>query len=509
VTTQKVQSLAALATTLETLRHAHPSQKIVQCHGVFDLLHIGHIRHFEAAKKLGDVLVVTVTPDRYVNKGPHRPAFTDTLRVEAIAALEFVDYVAINETPTAVEAIAALKPHIYVKGSEYSDASKDVTGKISEEAEAVQAVGGQIAFTDDIVFSSSTLLNRHLPVLSADLRAYLDTFKTRYTIEQIAAYLEKARPLKVLVVGETIIDEYQFCQAMGSSTKEPILSVQYQNTEKFAGGVLAVANHVANFCDTVGVLTMLGAQNTQQAFIENNLHPSIQRHFFYKEHSPTIVKRRFIETYLSQKLFQVYEINNDPLSTTQTDELCALLDHTLPAYDLVLVVDYGHRMLEAEAVNILINKAPFLVVNTQANAGNRGFNTISKYPRADFISLASHEIALEERNRSQDYHQMILNLRQKIACDRIFVTRGKKGILAYDARAGFSETPALAGQVVDRMGTGDAVISVAGLLVAQGAPLELAAFVGNAVGAQAVATLGHQRSIEPVALQKFMISLLK
>ena len=128
---------------------------------MFDLLHIGHLRHLKAARQFGDLLIVTITPDRFVNKGPGRPAFTEALRAEALAMLECVDMVAINHWPTAVEAIKLLKPDFYVKGSEYREAAKDVTGGIVHEQEAVESVGGRLVFTDDITFSSSSLLNRH------------------------------------------------------------------------------------------------------------------------------------------------------------------------------------------------------------------------------------------------------------------------------------------------------------------------------------------------------------
>src|SRR5437016_3615877 len=116
-------------------------KRIVHCHGVFDLLHVGHIKHLEEARNMGDLLVVTLTPDRFVNKGPHRPAFPETLRVEAIAGLEAVDFVAINKWPTAVEAIRLIAPSVYVKGPDYKDAAKDITGGISHEEEAVRSCG--------------------------------------------------------------------------------------------------------------------------------------------------------------------------------------------------------------------------------------------------------------------------------------------------------------------------------------------------------------------------------
>ena len=99
----KIKPLPELATVLDGLRGQ--GRKVVHCHGVFDLLHVGHLRYFDEAKAMGDVLVVTLTTDKHVNKGPHRPAFTEQLRAEVLAALECVDFVAINPTPTAVEAI--------------------------------------------------------------------------------------------------------------------------------------------------------------------------------------------------------------------------------------------------------------------------------------------------------------------------------------------------------------------------------------------------------------------
>ena len=137
------------------------SKKIVHCHGCFDLLHPGHIKYFQAAKKMGDILVVTVTPDRYVDKGPGRPVFTESLRAESIAALECVDFVAINEWPTSEETLRLLRPDIYVKGQEFENL-EDKTGKIQKEFKVVQEIGAELKFTHEIVFSSTELINKYL-----------------------------------------------------------------------------------------------------------------------------------------------------------------------------------------------------------------------------------------------------------------------------------------------------------------------------------------------------------
>jgi len=505
----KIRTIEELAEVVASFRAQHKDKSIIQCHGVFDLLHIGHIRHLGQAKKLGDILIVTVTPDRYVNRGPHRPAFTEELRAEAIAALDCVDYVAINKWPTAVETIKLLKPDIYAKGADYKDPQKDLTGKIIDEEAAVKSVGGKIALTEDIVFSSSRLINKYLPVLPEEVRQYLSRFSERYSVDDVLQYLQNAQNLKVLVIGEAIIDEYQYCDMIGGSAKEPILAVRYHSAEKFAGGALAVANHVANFCNKVGVLTTLGAKDSQEDFVRQNVSDNVDLMFLYKASSPTIVKRRFIESYLLQKLFEVYEINDEELNQEQDRALGTMLKEVIPRYDVVIVADYGHGMLARNAIELLCRQARFLVVNTQANAANRGFNTISRYPRADYVCLARHEIALEERNRQGDIREMILNVSRRLACGQIVVTCGKDGSVSYNEHEGFVEVPAFAHQVVDRMGAGDAVLSLTSLCVAQRAPMEVVGLIGNIVGAQAVATLGHRTAIERVPLFKFIESLLK
>ncbi len=505
----KIKGLEDLANELRSLRSTGTDKTIVQCHGVFDLMHIGHIRHFEEAKAMGDVLVVTLTPDRYVNKGPHRPAFSEDLRAETIAALDCVDYIAINQWPDAVETIKLLKPDIYAKGPDYRDPDTDITGKISEEKEAVKSVGGKIIFTDDITFSSSNLINRYMPAYSKEVGEYLSGFSQRYTIEDITGYIENTRSLKVLVLGEAIIDEYQYCQLIGKSAKEPILAAQYLSTEKFAGGILAVANHVANFSNKVSIIAMLGAKNSQEQFVTKNLNNTIEKLFVFKKNSPTIVKRRFLDKYLSQKLFEVYEINDDEINNQQDKELCDLLGSIIPDFDIVMVADYGHGMMTANVIDVICDKSQFLAVNTQANAGNRGLNTISKYSRADYITLAQHEIALEERNRHGKVKDMALSVSQKLNCDRVVVTLGKSGSLCFSKQEGFFEVPAFANQVVDRVGAGDAVLSITALCASQQTPMEVIGLIGNLVGAQAVATMGHRNSIEKISLIKHIESLLK
>ena len=156
---KKILTLDELSAKSKECRDS--GKKVVLCHGAFDLIHAGHIRYLKSAKNEGDILFVTVTADEFVNKGPGRPVFPQDLRVENLAYLSFVDFVAINNDPTAVNLISEIKPHAYVKGPDYKNMEDDITGNIYTEKKAVEAHGGKIVFTDDITFSSTSLLNEH------------------------------------------------------------------------------------------------------------------------------------------------------------------------------------------------------------------------------------------------------------------------------------------------------------------------------------------------------------
>jgi bifunctional ADP-heptose synthase (sugar kinase/adenylyltransferase) len=312
-----------------------------------------------------------------------------------------------------------------------------------------------------------------------------------------------------LVIGEPIIDEYQYCQAIGKSSKEPMLAIRRLSTERFAGGVLAAANNLADFCGHVGVIALLGEQNPEDELIRERVDRRVEKTLVYRHDAPTIVKRRIVDSYFFTKLLEIYEMNDTPLEPVDNERLCVALREHVPRYDIVEVFDFGHGMLTQEAVDIICEKARFLAVNAQSNAGNLGYHTITRYPRVDYLSLADAEIRLEARDNHGNLEHILRGVTGRLLCPRAAVTRGNQGCLCFSEEDGFVSTPALAGQVVDRMGAGDAFMALTALCVAQGAPMDMVGFLGNAVGAQAVATVGHRDAIQRASLVKYVQSLLK
>lgn len=497
----KLKTINKLEELTRSLRQK--GKTIVLCQGVFEL-HPGHIRHLEAAKREGDVLIVTVTPDRFVNKGPGRPVFNDVLRAESIAALECVDYVAINKWPTAVEAIMKLKPQVYVKGSDYIHRENDPTGGIYKEEEAIKSIGGRIHFTNELSFSSTELLNHS--VYPEQTRKFLEEFRSRYPADDVIQHLRDLKKMKVMVIGDAIIDEYHYCEVMGKSPKESILTTRYLREEAFAGGALAAANHIAGFCEDVQLITCLGAENSQEGFIGSHLRPNVKAKFFYREDAPTPTKRRFVDPFLN-KLFAVYYLNNSDLTPAIENEVCQYIEANVGEYDLVVVTDFGHGFIGPQIIGLVCNKARFLAVTAQTNSANIGFNLITKYPRADYICLDSLELRLACHDKFGELKALVPRI--GLDCTNIAITRGNEGSLTYSSRGGFFEIPALTDRAVDRLGAGDAYLAVTAPCAAKGYPMDLLGFIGNAVGALQVQIVGNKEPVEPVALFKFIKALLK
>lgn len=506
-TSEKIKTLEELSGVLEQERL--DGKRIVLCHGVFDLLHPGHILHFNEARKQGDILVVTVTPDSFVRKGPGRPVFNQRLRLETLAALEAVDYTALNEWPTAVETIQRLRPHVYVKGREYADPAGDLTGRIVEEEEAVRAVGGQIFFTDGETFSSSHLINRFFSAYPPETERYLQAFRERHSADQVIGQLRKLSDLRVLVFGEAILDQYCYCFPMGKSPKETIVSTRFEYEECFAGGSLAIANHLAGFCREVTLVTALGDEEQQRRFIRSKLRPNVQLDAIVMADRPTIIKRRYLDPNFLTKMFEIQYLNDRPITGETEAAVQARVAHHAPAHDFMVVADFGHGLMTNDLREYVSSEQKFLALNTQSNSANLGFNPATKYQRADFVCIDEPELKFAAQNRYGDLTTLAEAVKRRMAAATFLVSRGPHGSFILSDRADVAETPALATKIVDRTGAGDALFSVASPCVYKGLPMDLVGFVGNCAGALAVEIVCNREPVDPVLLYKFITSLLK
>lgn len=505
---RKVKSLDEVAAIAAEARSK--DQRVVLCHGVFDLVHMGHVRHFQAARQEGDLLIVTLTTEQHVNKGPGRPIFNDALRAEMLSALEQVDYVAVSPHPSAETVIETIRPSVYVKGSDYVNPEDDVTGKIKDEREAVEKHGGRVVFTRDITFSSSSLINEYMHIFDPELRHYLAEARERGVEKQLNDAIEKAAGLKVLVIGDAIIDEYQYVQTMGKSAKENMIATRFDSRELFAGGVFAAANHIASICSDVEILTVLGADDSYEDFINEHLASNVTMTPFFREDAPTTRKCRFVSLGYLRKLFEVYHFEDTPIPADVREQLINAIKVKAENYDLIVVTDFGHGMMDQESIDALVATGKFLCVNTQTNSANHGYNLVTKYSRADFICIDAPEAQLAARDRFSSIESILSNkLTKMVDCDKFIVTHGQDGCVVYDGSDDVMRIPAFTKTVVDTVGAGDAFFAIAAPIAAIGASMEVVAFAGNAAGGIKVGIVGHRKYVEKVPLIKYVTTLLK
>lgn len=485
-------------------------KKIVHCHGVFDLLHPGHFKHFEAAKKFGDVLIVTITEDKHVNKGPGRPIFNEVLRAETLAAIQVIDYVAINRNKLATTAMDIIKPDFYVKGQDYKVDKDDITGGIIDERNKVEQYGGKLVFTEEIQFSSTKLINRNIDIANNELKEYLKQIREKVTFDKLKKDFDNISKLKVLVIGDIILDEYIFVEPLGKASKSATITAKKLQGELYAGGVLAVANHISGFVSEVKLLTTYGDNfgKNYLEFIKEKLNPNVMLSGFFTQDRPTILKRRYVDKIFKHKLFEIIEIDDSPLPDNIKKDIFQKLDKLKDHFDLLVVADFGHGLIDKVIVSHLINSGIFLSVNAQSNSANKGFNLLTKYPRCDYFSIDEGETRLATHDKHSDINllakQLMTNTKAKLAA----ITLGTKGSIVLNNSGNIASAPVLSDEIVDTIGAGDAYLSITSLLAKNGNTPEEIAFVGNAVGAMAVRILGNKSYIEKVPLLKYLKTLL-
>ena len=484
-------------------------KKIILCHGVFDLLHIGHIKHFAQAKNWGDVLIVSITSNEFVNKGPNRPAFQDQHRLEAVAALNVVDYVVLSQNPTATKVITELKPDIYCKGQEYENEKNDISGEIKNEINAVRKVKGKIVYTSGVTFSSSSLINKISQNHSLQQKSSLKKIKKKYLFSEIRNLIENFKKLKVLVIGETIIDQYVFCEALGKSGKESVLVLKDVNTEQYLGGALAISRHLSQFCNKITLLSMLGEKKEFLKEIQQNLPKNIKFNYIIKKNSPTIVKKRYIDLVHKNKVLGVYKINDDILTASAEKLFKSKLRKLLAAHDLVIVSDYGHGLISEKSSKIICAKSKYLALNAQINAANVGLHSMRKYKNMDCVIINDREIQHELRIKG-DIKFLMKKLSQDQKIKNLIVTRGINGSVFYEKKKNeFILSDAFAKSPVDKIGAGDAMLSLIALCLKSNLSNELALLIGSLAAASSAETMGNKETTDKVKILKGLEHILK
>jgi len=490
-------------------RFKNEGKKVVQSHGIFDIIHPGIIRHIESSRAQGDVLIVTVVKDSDVKKGPGYPIFNERLRAENAASLESVDFVSIVKDQVSYECLRLLKPDVFAKGQDESEKDQEVIKRIKEEEDLVKVAGCKIHYSTERAFSSTSIINQFLDIYPEPTRDYIRAFKKKYSAHDVINGLRSLEDMKVLVLGDTIIDEYHYCESMAKSLKDNLVVNRYIDEEIFAGGILAVANHVSGLCRNVKLISVLGKEDSKENFIISKLRPQIEHKFFYRDSTPTIIKRRFIDRYLNKRLFEICYMNDDKITEKQEKPIIKYLTQQIDNYDLILVGDFGHGMISKNLISLLESRAKRLVVNVQTNGANMGYNMITKYKRINFACIDEPEARLATQNKWGDIMDVSSILSKQINAELMIITRGKIGSVGIDGKGNYYLTPAFASKVIDRLGAGDAFLAFTAPCFAKRLPYDMISFVGNVVGALAVQIVGNKEPVAPSNLYEFIYTLLR
>lgn len=484
---------------------------IALCHGVFDLVHPGHIIHLQQAKAMADILVVSVTAAEYVRKGPGRPYFNDEMRLKVLEALECIDYVMLSEGYTVDDIVENVEPDLYIKGEEYARESNDVTGKITAERKLVEQHGGKVAYTSGQVFSSTRLINTALAALPDDVVVYMRDFITKYSMTDIRKYAQRAEKLKVLVVGDVIIDRYTYCEVQGLMSKDTGYSSRLDYSEEYLGGAVAVARHLSSFTENVTLMSIVGNEEDVRLKFLDETADKMRLKLTYSTTFPTIVKHRYLTRNARREEYRkIFSVNNipDPAVYEQDagEEFYRGLAEKIDEFDVVFLCDFGHGLIDKKVRKLIQEKARFLVLNCQTNSTNYGLNIITKYSRADVFTLDQKELKLAYPADMSDEETALAKLGVHLGCSG-WLTRGSDGAYGIDNKQIY-RCPAFTLTVKDTVGAGDAFYSIAGLYAAAGAPTELGTFMGNIAGALGANIVGNKEAVEKVNVLKYAATLL-
>lgn len=482
---------------------------VVQSHGVFDLIHPGLIKHLNLAKQQGDILIVTVIKDKDVRRGPGRPIFHENFRAENVASLMQVDYVCIVDDGIPFDCVNKIKPDVFAKGQTYKERDGRIHKKIFEEEKELYFGKSRIHETNGFSFSSSEIINNFLNIYPKEVKLFLKSFAKRYSFQYILEKINGLQDLRVLLLGDGIVDEYHYCESLGKSVKSHLIVNKYLTHEVFAGGVFAIANHIAGLCKDVQLISLLGIGDTKQDFISSNIRPNVKIKFFYREDGPTIVKKRYINQYLNQKLFEINYLNDNYINENLESEVINYLGDIISSYDVILISDFGHGFITKKIIEFIKKRSIRYAVNTQTNGANAGYNMITKYEKPMYACLDETEARLSAQDRYGDIEKIAKTVAETINSDFFIVTRGKNGSLGIIKGSEINRTPAFSGRVIDTVGAGDAFFAFTAPCMAQGLPFDFVCFIGNAVGAIAVQIVGNKKPVEKYELLEFVHTLLK
>lgn len=470
---------------------------VVHCHGCFDIVHPGHLRYLEFARRQGDVLVVSLTGDAGVDKGAERPYIPQDLRAESLAAIEFVDFVHVNPEPSAERLLDAVRPDCYVKGAEY-ETSRDP--RYLAERAVVERNGGRIIFSSgDVVFSSTRLIAGMTPATDGDAHR-LELTCSRYGIDQasIRAACERFAGMKVLVVGDVILDRYVYCDAIGVASEAPIMALAHLQERTFVGGAGIVARHVQALGARATLVSRAGTDDASGEVRRVLADEGVEMRLGELT-TPLPQKSRFLAE--DAKLFKLDCVTHLPLDNRAEANAC---DAMLSGgdFDAAIFCDFSCGMITSGLLDRCLPELRRRVRTLTADVSGKRANLLH-FHDVDLLCPTEREMRAALNDYDSGLSNAAWQLLYRTQSRHLIITLGKRGLVTFQRPAPRpdnsewsgrlkSETfPSLAPGAVDCLGAGDAMLAASTLSLSAGANLPLAAYVGSAAAAVEVSRAGN------------------
>lgn len=445
--------------------HSRPNT-VALCHGVFDVVHPGHMRHLAYARSHCDVLVVSVTSDRYVDKGPYRPHVPEELRVANVSMYDIVDYVVLNDAEKPLDLIRLLQPNFYAKGFEYSETARP--GHTIEEAVVVAEYGGEVMFTPgDFVRSSSVLLEAHPPDIRYDrLKMVMDSAGVRF--DHLYQVVQSFPTKHVHVVGDVIVDALVHVDVVGGPTKTPTISVRRGREECFVGGSGVVAMHLAAAGATVYLGTVVGADHDGEFVLDELESASVQVEAVVDNARPTTRKEAIVSE--GYRLLKIDTVDNRSISDAQLDQLRASVSSfCFLRGSAVVYSDFRHGIFNQRTVPVLVDvlrgKKVLKVADSQVASR---WGNIADFTGFDLITPNEREARFVLADQDSGVRPLASKMYDAANCGVLMMKMGERGVLTctsgnHEDATSFFVLDSFADHVVDPVGAGDALLAYATL----------------------------------------------
>ena len=432
-------------------------------HGVFDFIHIGHIEHFREAKKYCNKLIASVTADKFVNKGPNRPAFSIKERINFLKSITFIDEVLISNNETAIQSINKIKPDVYFKGFDYDKIDKNNKNNLNKEIKELSRLGGKFFITKTKLRSSSKILNDNFNFIKPDTKKFLKSINKKELLERLKNNLFTKHKLvkhkNILVSGEQILDYYTNVTLQGKSQKSSVISAVKQKTSKYGGGSILVVNLLSEFTNKLNYLVH-GNQKIKKTinnFLVNK--KKINLILSGDKSQKFLIKERFIESYSKARLFQLNQNQRFLNLNKDNKKYQKIFLENIKKFQNILIFDFGYGYIDDKFANTIKDKKNNFYINCQTNSSNYGFNLFSKYRKAEILCVDEAEFRLTVKNKNEGIKKLIMENHNLLKNYKIFVvTCGSKGCFVFKNKI-VQFIPTVYETTLDTTGCGDIFFS--------------------------------------------------